>query len=325
MQRGVLANMKFVAIGFHVFGAVIVLIALCLELTAILTHNWQTFVTADSGKFQSHSHGLWMDCIEETIFVSDSKTKTCFFKFHQMDSEAGDIDDYEYNRNNYNNEGVRDRLERLNAEQRDRMKKLLEKKLGNVRQHKVLTMNSRKAVLGLLVFACVLGLVGLFFSYCAPFMVWAGFVWSAVCFLATIFSLAGVIVFFVNTHDFDNLYTAGSTRTSLTHGYSFYCCIAATALFFLATIVAGLTAGLYLSLPKSERNRTVGPGGEPPNNVRPNWINRHHVPGLVQLHTSKIQKQLDAQHEQQKLEALGVGEPMENVYTQEYNDPDTRV
>ncbi len=72
--------------------SVVVLTATALLLTGILTHSWQCYTTSDTGKREAHQHGLWKDCFEEEIFVTQSKTVTCFFKLTGREAETAGTD-----------------------------------------------------------------------------------------------------------------------------------------------------------------------------------------------------------------------------------------
>ncbi len=97
--------LRVAPIVFQIFATLFLIAAICLTLTGILTRYWQLFETADPGKTEIHSHGLWIDCIQMR-FSTGAKTETCYFKFHSEDQDShGDHSGHNHGNQNQNFQG----------------------------------------------------------------------------------------------------------------------------------------------------------------------------------------------------------------------------
>ncbi|MCP9265575.1 Ubiquitin-conjugating enzyme E2 N [Dirofilaria immitis] len=195
------------------------IISILTSTIALLTPQWQIVTITEF--HTEHQHGLWMDCIlgKKHVQGTSERSLHCTYKFENAQKNGLQNDE------------------------------------DNEEQHKF--HNWHKAVLCLLLLALLAALSLCCFLMCALYFRIAALVSCTLSLFTTIFSSAGIVVFFINSHKVEIRFVQGITRTYEQRcGYSFYLALSSCVTFlaaFLCTVFCTVMVFLH------ERNRRQPP------------------------------------------------------------------
>jgi hypothetical protein len=216
---GAVSVTRFVLV---VFNVIILLIAVALCVTALVTPAWQTVFLAE---FQTvHNHGLWMDCtIGRRHVQGASESLHCTYKFEYSFFDPDTVDS----------------PIPLEEDQR--------------KFHEW-----HKAVIILFAAAIVAGGSALCFTLCAPCIRICAIVANVLTLLSGFTSSVALFIFFINSHKTEIRFVHGITLTyEQSKGYSFYLAVGSVIAFFLAFIIGLLlTVSVFVHDRNQHRRKT---------------------------------------------------------------------